>query len=670
MKNKRAINQGDFKNVNIISDPVMLPDGSGCAFVMNKAVDDDTYQSNIYVQLFDEAKTVTPWTFGTNQNKSPRFSPDGEQMVFVSDRSGSNQLWLINTSGGEAEQLTTFKNGVFSPHWSPDGSKIIFMARLEPGANVHEQHEKTKEEKQEHQTDKQKEAVFIDRLQYKAEGTGLKDDKKTQIIMYDIYNKTFQQLTTAKDDHYFQDISPDNKRILFLANLDEDSDYTLRNDLYELEFANNDIKKLTNEKHDYNKANYSPDGEKIVLIGNERDYRGATQDDIYVLEGREGFFQQLSETWDFQIGDVLLGDMRLGEAETGPVWSQDSTHIFFIRSEKGATQLCTVDLEGNLEVLYDENNHVFGFAYDSVTGNFVLGLSDTKNPGSLLSLKRGGTTETLPEMNQSFLDEVELADVEEIVFQSDDDGESIQGWLLKPIKFDANKKYPMILEIHGGPHLMYGNTFFHELQLLAAEGYAVLYINPRGSYGYGQAFVDGCREDYGGQDYRDLMQGVDYALDTFDFIDEEKLGVTGGSYGGFMTNWIVGQTDRFKAAVTQRSISNWLSFYGVSDIGYFFTTWEHELDLLNDSAALWDISPLKYAANVTTPLLIMHGEEDQRCPIEQGEQFYVALKHRKKDAAFVRFPNAGHELSRSGAPAMRIERLKYMLDWFKEYLES
>src|SRR5699024_10826481 len=204
---------------------------------------------------------------------------------------------------------------------------------------------------------------------------------------------------------------------------------------YELEFANNDIKKLTNEKHDYNKANYSPDGEKIVLIGNERDYRGATQDDIYVLEGREGFFQQLSETWDVQIGDVLLGDMRLGEAETGPVWSQDSALIFFIRWEKGATQLCTVDLEGNLEVLYDKNNHVFGFGYDSVNVRFGRGFSDTKNPGSLLSLKRGGTIETLPEMNQSFLDEVELADVEEIVFQSDDDGESIQGWLLKPIKF-------------------------------------------------------------------------------------------------------------------------------------------------------------------------------------------------------------------------------------------
>ena len=287
---------------------------------------------------------------------------------------------------------------------------------------------------------------------------------------------------------------------------------------------------------------------------------------------------------------------------------------------------------------------------------------------SLVYLNEDGSTEQLTQLNQSFLEKVNLAEVEELTFASDDDGVSVQGWLMKPAGFNPNEKYPLILEIHGGPHMMYGNTFFHEMQVLAAEGYAVLYMNPRGSYGYGQTFVDGCREDYGGQDYRDLMQGVDYVVDTFEFIDEANLGVTGGSYGGFMTNWIVGHTDRFQAAVTQRSISNWLSFYGVSDIGYFFNTWEHELDLLEDSAALWDISPLKYTANVTTPLLIMHGEEDQRCPIEQGEQFYVALKHREKEVAFLRFPYAGHELSRSGAPVMRMERLKYMVDWFKEYL--
>ncbi|WP_369693672.1 alpha/beta hydrolase family protein [Lentibacillus sp. CBA3610] len=235
----------------------------------------------------------------------------------------------------------------------------------------------------------------------------------------------------------------------------------------------------------------------------------------------------------------------------------------------------------------------------------------------------------------------------------------IQGWLLRPYGFEKDKKYPFILEIHGGPHMMYGQTFFHEMQLLAAKGYVVLYTNPRGSHGYGQAFVDACRGDYGGKDYTDLMRAVDYALDEFEFIDKDRLGVTGGSYGGFMTNWIVGHTNRFKAAVTQRCISNWLSFYGVSDIGYFFTKWELGKNLLEDPAKLWDFSPLKYAENIETPLLIVHGEKDFRCPIEQGEQLFVTLKHLQKDVEFVRFPDANHELSRSGKPEMRIERLNH-----------
>lgn len=668
MQKKRPMKQDDFKNVNVISDPVMMPDGTGYAFVINKPADDDSYQSNIYVQSLTDEEKYAPWTFGSNKNSAPRFSPDGKQMVFESDRSGTGQLWIMNVNGGEARQLTTFKNGASNPQWSSDGSEIIFTASLESGEDVNEQVEQTKEEKEQKQAEKQKQALVIDRLQYKAEGIGLKDDKKTQVILYDVNNETFHQLTTAEDHHDFQDMSPDGERMLMLANLDEEADYTLRNGLYELEIATGHVKELTNEKQSYSSARYAPDGEKIVLIGNERGYRGATQDELYVLDASGNHSQILSETWDFQIGDVLIGDMRLGEAETGPVWSKDSTRIFFIRSEKGATQLCAVDLVGNLEVLYDENQHVFGFAYDATTGNFVLGVSSPENPGDLVHLKEDGTKKCLTEVNKTFLEQVDIASVEEVSYHAED-GVAIQGWLMKPIHFEADKKYPLILEIHGGPHMMYGNTFFHEMQVLAAEGNAVLYLNPRGSYGYGQAFVDGCREDYGGQDYRDLMQGIDDALATYDFIDETRLGVTGGSYGGFMTNWIVGHTNRFKAAVTQRSISNWLSFYGVSDIGYFFTAWEHELDLLDDSRALWDISPLKYADNVTTPLLIMHGEEDQRCPIEQGEQFYVALKHRKKDTTFVRFPGAGHELSRGGAPAMRIERLKHMCRWFREYLK-
>ena len=229
------------------------------------------------------------------------------------------------------------------------------------------------------------------------------------------------------------------------------------------------------------------------------------------------------------------------------------------------------------------------------------------------------------------------------------------------------EKYPLIVEIHGGPHAMYANTFFHELQLLAAQGYGVLYVNPRGSHGYSQEFVDAVRGNYGGGDYEDIMAGLDYAIKENSWIDTVRLGVTGGSYGGFMTNWIVGHSNRFKAAVTQRSISNWISFFGVSDIGYYFSDWQIGAGM-NDVDKLWEHSPLKCAKNVETPLLILHSEKDFRCPIEQAEQLYITLKSMGKETEFVRFPDANHNLSRTGTPNLRIARLDEITGWFAKYL--
>src|SRR5699024_3150371 len=300
--------------------------------------------------------------------------------------------------------------------------------------------------------------------------------------------------------------------------------------------------------------------------------------------------------WDIQLDDAMIGDTRLGEATTGPRWSQDGQHLFFIATSFGVTGLYQADLQGSLEAIYQADNHVFDFSYDRAKDAFIIGISTPTNPGDFYFLQKGGETKQLTDVNAALLENIELSEPETINVTADD-GWNIQGWLLKPYGFEENKKYPFILEVHGGPHAMYGQTFFHELQLLAAQGYVVLYSNPRGSHGYGQTFVDACRGDYGGKDYTDLMNAVDYALENYSFIDENRLGVTGGSYGGFMTNWIVSHTNRFKAAVTQRSISNWLSFYGVSDIGYFFTKWELGKNLLEDPQKLWDFSPLKYAEN-------------------------------------------------------------------------
>lgn len=661
---KRALTADDLTNINVYSDPQHTPDGRGYTFVSTTVNDKNEYESHLFFQNLS-GNEPSQWTFEDAKNSNSRFSPDGKKVVFQSTRSGLPQLWLLHTDGGEANQITTFKNGAVNPSWSKDGKSIIFSAQLDKGDDVTDQSEQSKEEQQKEKEEKSKQPLVVNRLKYKSDAQGFHDDKRNQIVLFDVENKTFNQLTTEDTNHNFEDISPDGKLVLFTANLNDDADYELTNDLFLLNISTKESTKLTNGNGAYANASFSPSGAKIASFGHEYAYQGATLNDLYVFDVESGNRITLSDEWDIQLGDAMIGDTRLGQSTSGPVWDQDEKQLFFLGTDFGATGLYQANLNGDLEVLYKDHNHVFGFSYN--TGTFILGISTPTNPCNFYQLDSEGKLARLTNANQEFLSEVSLSEPETLTFNAED-GWEIQGWLLKPYGFEEGEKYPFVLEIHGGPHAMYGQTFFHELQLLAAKGYVVLYTNPRGSHGYGQSFVDACREDYGGKDYTDLMSAVDYVLKEYDFIDEDRLGVTGGSYGGFMTNWIVGHTNRFKAAVTQRCISNWLSFYGVSDIGYFFTKWELGKDLLEDPTKLWDFSPLKYAEDVETPLLIVHGEKDFRCPIEQGEQMFVTLKHLRKEVEFVRFPGANHELSRSGKPEMRIARLNHISGWFEKYL--
>jgi len=665
-REKRALAAKDFTNIAVYSDPQVSSNGDTYAFVSTTVNEEKEYVSHLYLQSLQE-KTPTQWTFGNNKNSHPRFSPDGSQLVFQSNRSGTPQLWLMNINGGEAKQLTTFKHGATNPVWTNDGTKIIFISILDYDDDVKTQAELTKEEKEKLRKKKEKQPLIVNELKYKSDAQGFHDEKRSQLIMYDLENDTLTQLTKGQAHHSFQDISPDGQYILFSANLNEEADYELTNDLYFLNTSTLEMEQLTNGNGGYQSAHFSPSGDKIACFGHEYEFNGATLNELYVFDVHSKERTCLSGDWDFQLGDAMIGDMRLGTSETGPIWSKDEKCLYFIGTDSGATGLYQVNLDGELTSLYKEDSHVFGFSYDKSKDAFILGMSTPTNPCDFYLLENESKLTRLTEANQSFLDEVALSTPEPLTVTAED-GWEIQGWLLKPYGFEEGKKYPFVLEVHGGPHAMYGQTFFHELQLLAAKGYVVLYTNPRGSHGYGQKFVDAVRADYGGKDYTDLMSAVDYVLENYSFIDETRLGVTGGSYGGFMTNWIVGHTDRFKAAVTQRSICNWLSFYGVSDIGYFFTKWELGHNLLEDPKKLWEFSPLKYVENVKTPLLILHGELDFRCPIEQGEQLFIALKHLRKDVEFVRFPGANHELSRSGHPDMRVERLNHILRWFDTYL--
>ncbi|MFZ3577376.1 S9 family peptidase [Virgibacillus sp. DJP39] len=662
---KRALTAEDITRLATYSDPQYNQTGDTYAFVSTTINKDNKYQSQLFVQKATD-KEPLQFTFHDSKNSNPRFSPDGNRIVFQSTRSDLPQLWLANTNGGEPRQLTTFKNGATNPEWSKDGKHIIFSSKLDLNDDVQNQEEQSKEDRQKEKEDQAKQPVVINRLKYKADGTGFRDEKRSQIVLYNVETETFKQLTHNDADHGFEDISPNGNLILFSANLDNDEDSSLTNDLFTLDTKTKEVTKLTDGKGTYSNASFSPSGKKIACFGHDYAYKTATQDELFVIDVSSKTRVCLSESIDMQLGNLMIGDTLIGQSTTGPVWSHDENKLFFIASDFGATGLFEADLSGEIKVLYKDNNHVFGFAYHTNSDRFILGISTPTNPSNFYQLQNGELTR-LTNANTDFLKEVSLSEPETLTVEADD-GWEIQGWLLRPFGYEEGKKYPFILEIHGGPHAMYGQTYFHELQLLAAQGYVVLYTNPRGSHGYGQEFVNGCRSDYGGKDYTDLMSTVDYTLENYSFIDKNRLGLTGGSYGGFMTNWIVGHTNRFKAAVTQRSIANWLSFYGVSDIGFFFTEWELGENLLDDPKKLWDYSPLKYAENIETPLLIVHGEQDLRCPIEQGEQLFITLKSLKKDVEFVRFPGASHDLSRSGDPLMRIERLNHISRWFNNYL--
>src|SRR5699024_11033789 len=329
-----------------------------------------------------ENNDIKHWTTGNDKNSQPKISPNGQQIVFQSDRSGLPQLWIMDANGGEAKQLTTFKHGASNPHWSKDSSTILFTASLEKDADVTSQKERTEEEKKKEQDEKAKKSVVINRLKYKSDAAGFLDDTYSQIISYDIANDTFTQLTKEECDHAYEDISPDGKHVLLGANMSDEADYELTNDLYLLDVSTKEMTCLTNGDGGFGGAAFSPDGNKIVTFGHHFQYAGATLNDLFIIDMTTREKVCLSDDWDMQLGDAMIGDMRLGQSTTGPVWSKDGQHIYFIATDFGATGLYGVNLEGTLETLYKDNNHVFGFSYNEVSGNFILGVSTPTNPGN------------------------------------------------------------------------------------------------------------------------------------------------------------------------------------------------------------------------------------------------------------------------------------------------
>lgn len=656
---KTYLTKEHLYQIQSITNPVLASNEQEAVFVRTQINEqENNYNSHLF-HIDLASGEVVQWTFGNEVITAPAWSPDGKRIAYLSNRNEKNQLFVINRQGGEAQALTTLPNGVQDFLWSPCGGKIWIAGTVKKGLSITQE-----EEKEELKLLK---PYTVDKLKYKADSIGLlSQNRVSQIAMIDLTTKEITPFTKGDYSHSIQAISQDGKWLVISVNRVENTDDVFRTPLYLVNVETKEEKVLVDADGNYGGAAFSSDDRYIAYRGADQSFLNATHGHIYVYDRETGLTQKLTESFDAPVGDYSVADIQQNVIAPAVMWTENND-LYFQVSTGGDVRLYYATLDGAIYPASPENEHIYGYAIFKDGNRALVTVSNAIFPGELFDFDiTTGERKQLTTFNDSFLNDVKLATPKAISYESKD-GTTVHGWIMKPAQYEEGTKYPLIVEIHGGPHMLYANTFFHELQLLAAQGYGVLYVNPRGSHGYSQEFVNAVRGDYGGGDYEDIMAGVDYALANYSWIDDNRLGVTGGSYGGFMTNWIVGHTNRFKAAVTQRSISNWISFNGVSDIGYYFTEWQMQADM-NDVEKLWKHSPLKYSAQVETPLLILHGERDFRCPIEQAEQFYITLKRMGKEVEFVRFPESDHNLSRNGTPNLRLERLEQITNWFKKYL--
>ncbi len=589
----------------------------------------------------------------------------------------------MRTAGGEAQQLTKLKGGVAGePVWSPDGTRIAFTRREAPGEVA-----AATPAAQETAPDEPKSDVkSFTRLHYKENGRGLWDGKYAHIWVVAVDGPEPRQVTSGDYDDGIPAWSPNGQWLAFAANRTADPDRTPVSDVWVVPAGGGEPRRLTLSRGPVAQPAWSPDGERIAYYGHENQFRGATEGRLYVVQvsGEGAAPRDVLAGWDGGIGSGTGSDM-MGATMPAPMWTPDGKSLLFMASARGSSDLYRVDLDapagaaapapaGHSVVRLTSGKHaLYGASADPNRTLVVAAIGTQTNPGDIFLIELGagaapagaGQARRLTEVNAWLAGRI-VVPSEEFALKGPDGGE-VHGWIMQPAQPEPGAKYPLVLEIHGGPHGAYGYGFFLEFQVLAGRGFGVVYCNPAGSTSYGQEFVTLTKLDWGGRDYRDLMVAVDYAA-GLNWVDEKRLGVTGGSYGGYMTNWVVGQTKRFAAAVTCRSTCNRYSQFGTSDIGFYNGDFEFPGDPWDAPDFYLSHSPITFVKNVTTPVLFIHSENDLRCPMEQAEQFYTALRWLGGTAELVRFPDENHELSRSGQPIHRVERLERMAGWFSKYL--
>lgn len=600
---------------------------------------ENRYDSNLWI--YDTETQENYQISDDNKASISTFNKDSN-IVYKKESTDESDVFYIKDGTGLGHKYFSIDEDVdMIKHLGDD----IFLLRA-----------KDKLGKEEKEKDKE-DSYFkeIDKLPFYLNGLGFIKDRDSALYFYDRENDKLELIKELKadDNLSFVDINEDNSKILLLrGNSTDNSVMELKEDLLLLDTKSGEITPLIENEFSYYTARFIED--RIIFVATDMKKGGVNEDCFIYSSDFEGSYEKISpRDFDMAFGNSIGTDARFGSSKTFAVRND---RLYFVVTDFEKSKLLSTSLAGDIREEIPEGVEDFVLADDDI---YYLAMGRD----SLAELKSKNTEETLIANKVPS----EVLPIETFDFTSN--GDELTGYVLLPKDFDENKKYPTILSVHGGPKTEFSDIFHHEHQMFASAGYMVIYTNPHGSSGRGVKFSD-IRGRYGDIDYDDLMTFTDLAIEEYPQIDTEKMGVYGGSYGGFMTNWIIGHTDRFAAACSQRSISNWTSFYGVSDIGYYFAPDQTASDMWTDLNKMWDQSPIKYAPNVTTPTLFIHSDEDYRCPLEQGLQMYTKIKENGTDTKMYIFHGENHELSRSGKPKGRIKRLRAIKEWFDKYLKD
>jgi dipeptidyl aminopeptidase/acylaminoacyl peptidase len=642
----------DLFELETATDPQISPDGTRVVFVREFSdIMKDRRRSSLWIVNVDGSE-LRPLTTGNANDHSPRWSPDGKRLAYVSTGEGSAQVYVRWMDTGQFAKVTRLPKSPSGVEWSADGRWLAFAMSV-PDETKPFVEMPAKPEGAEWA----KPAKTIRRMVYRTDEEGYLEEEHRQLFLVPADGGAPHQLTRGPFDHDGPfNWAPDGKTIIFAANLREDWEYQpLNSEVYSISVPDGSLKALTDRNGPDQSPALSPDGRQIAYVGFDDRYQGYQVTRLYVMN-RDGT-------------GARVVTMNLDRDVQQPVWSKDGSGIFFQYDDQGNTKVAFTTLDGKIETIAADLGGVStGRPYGGGTfcvganGTFAYTQTHPDHPADIATGRKGvAEVKRITHLNDALFAFKELGTAQEFWCESSFDKRRIQGWVIKPPGFDPQKKYPLLLEIHGGPFANYGDRFASELQVYAGAGYLVLYTNPRGSTSYGEEFGNLIHHNYPGQDYDDLMSAVD-AVIARGQVDTNNLFVTGGSGGGVLTAWIVGKTDRFRAAVSAKPVINWYSHVLIADgPGFFYRYWFPGPPWENAEHYL-KRSPLSLVGNVKTPTMLLTGEADYRTPIAEAEQYYEALKIRKVDTALVRIPDASHGME--GRPSYLVSKVIHILKWF------